>query len=297
MRLEFLSEARYSDFIDFCKKHRNEVDDSYLYEEDLLNFRPDQDNPTYIVLNDQSEIIAAVSLVMDSYYRRGKKGRFRIFHSIEPNLDIYKLMLGSIRPHTTDINQVFLFIHEDNDIVRDLLHEMQFTIERYAYFLTREAIESVQPNLHNEYSFKTFEFNEDEEDYLYVRNAGFATLKGSETPMTIEEVKKMENDEDYLKGGIFLLYHLKKPVGLVRSISDSYNKESVINIGPIAIIPEYQGKGLGRQLVRKALQFGNSIGIPKAVLSANADNERAVHLYTKEGFKKEESLICYHYNL
>ncbi|WHT49538.1 hypothetical protein QNH10_08530 [Sporosarcina thermotolerans] len=90
---------------------------------------------------------------------------------------------------------------------------MQFTIERYAYFLTREAIDIAQPNLPKDYSFKTFEFNKDEVDYLYVRNTGFATLKGSETPLTVEDVKNMENKEDYLEGGISLLYHQEKPVG------------------------------------------------------------------------------------
>ncbi|WHT49539.1 GNAT family N-acetyltransferase [Sporosarcina thermotolerans] len=71
----------------------------------------------------------------------------------------------------------------------------------------------------------------------------------------------------------------------------------MLNIGTLALIPEYQGKGLGRQLLRKALEFGNSIGLPKTVLSANAENERAVNLYTKEGFKKEESVVCYNYKV
>ena len=297
MNIEYLSEARHSDFVSFCKKYRDVVDDSFLYDEDLNNFQPDHDNPTYIVVNDHSEIIAAVSLIMDSYYKRAKKGRFRIFHSVEPDRNIYEQMLNSVKPHTSDIDQVFLFVQEDNQSVRDLLHSMQFAIERYASFLTREAIETVPPSLPVDYSFRTFEFNKDEEDYLFVRNAGFATLKGSETPMTIDEVKKMENDEDYIEGGIFLLNHREKPVGIVRSVYDEHNDDSVINIGPVALIPDYQGKGLGRQLVRKALQFGNSIGVPKAVLSANADNERAVNLYTKEGFKKERSLVCYNLNL
>ncbi|MDW0118513.1 GNAT family N-acetyltransferase [Sporosarcina thermotolerans] len=297
MSIEYLSEARHSDFIDFCRKCRNEVDDSYLYEEDLKIFQSDQDNPTYIVLDDQSKIIAGVSLIQDSYFKKGKKGRWRIFHSIEPNLNIYKLMLESIKPHITEINDVYLFIQEDNFIVRDIFHSMQFTIERYAYFLTREAIDIAQPNLPKDYSFKTFEFNKDEVDYLYVRNTGFATLKGSETPLTVEDVKNMENKEDYLEGGISLLYHQEKPVGVVRSSREFYNNEFVLNIGTLALIPEYQGKGLGRQLLRKALEFGNSIGLPKTVLSANAENERAVNLYTKEGFKKEESVVCYNYKV
>lgn len=297
MKIEYLSEARYTDFLNFCKKYRNEVDDSFLYDEDLNNFQPDQDNPTYIVLNGQSKIVAAVSLIKDSYFKRGKKGRFRIFHSVEPDLTIYKLMFQSIKPHTTDLNHVFLFIREDNAVIRDIFHSMGFVIERYAYFLTREAMDVAPLNLPNDYSFKTFEFNRDEEDYLYVRNTGFATLKGSETPQSIEEVKNIKYKEDYLDGGVFLLYHQEKPIGVVRTSRDDYNNESVLHIGPLALIPEYQGKGLGRQLLRKALEFGNKIGLPKAVLSVNAENEGAVHLYTKEGFKKEESVVCYHYNL
>lgn len=297
MNIEYLSEARNSEFIDFCITYRNEVDDSYLYDEDLKDFKPDQNNPTYIVLDDHSKIIAAVSLIQDSYFKRGKKGRFRIFHSAEPDLEIYKLMLQRIKSHTTELDHVFLFIQEDNEIIRDIFQSMEFTIERYAYYLTREAMDVVQPDLPNDYYFKTFEFNKDEDDYLHVRNRGFATLKGSETPMTVEEVKNLKNKEEYIEGGVFLLYHLDKPVGVVRTIEDFHNDETVLNIGPLALIPEYQGKGLGRQLLRKALSFGKSIGLPKAVLSANADNERAVQLYTKEGFIKEESLVCYTHRL
>lgn len=297
MNIEYLTEVRYTEFIDFCLKYRNELDDSFLYEEDLKNFQPDEDNPTYIVLNDQSNIIAAVSLLKDSYYKRAKKGRFRIFHSVEPNVQIYNLMLNNIKNHTSDIRDVFLFIQEDNHVVQKIFQSMLFTIERYAYFLTREPMDNKQVSLPNGYTFETFEFGRDEEAYLYVRNAGFATLKGSETPMSVEEIKSMGTKDDYLEGGIFLLYDKEEPIGVVRSTKEFYNNEFVINIGPLALIPEYQGKGLGRQLLRKALEFGQSINFPKAVLSANADNERAVQLYTKEGFKKEESLVCYNYHL
>ncbi|TGB03568.1 GNAT family N-acetyltransferase [Halobacillus salinus] len=297
MNIEYLTEARYKDFIDFCKKHRNELDDSFLYDEDLADFQADEENPTYIVLDENSRIIAAVSLLQDSYYKRGKKGRFRIFHSVEPNIEIYEQMLHSIKSHTKDIEDIFVFIHEDNIVVRDIFHSMQFDIERYSYFLAREALDVTVPDLPDDFYFGTFTFNKDEEDYLYVRNAGFATLKGSETPRTLEEIKGMENDEEYLEGGIFLLYHGEKPVGIVRSSKDVHNNEDVLDIGPLALIPEYQGKGLGRQLLRKALEFGKSKGLPKAVLCVNADNEQAVHLYTKEGFEKEESLVCYHYTL
>lgn len=53
MNIDYLSEARYSDSIDFCIKYRDGVDDSFLYDEALKNFYPNKDNPTYIVINDQ----------------------------------------------------------------------------------------------------------------------------------------------------------------------------------------------------------------------------------------------------
>ncbi len=60
VNIQPLMEERIPDFIAFCKENREELDDSFLYDEDLASFKPNEDHPTYIVLNDKSEIIAAV---------------------------------------------------------------------------------------------------------------------------------------------------------------------------------------------------------------------------------------------
>ena len=70
-----------------------------------------------------------------------------------------------------------------------------------------------------------------------------------------------------------------------------------MNIGPLAIIPEYQGKGLGRILLRTILNFAKDKNYKRTILCVNAENERAKALYIQEGFKQVEGVVCYKYDL
>lgn len=70
-----------------------------MYEEDLKEFTPNAENPTYIVLDEQGEIIGAASLIIDEYNRRGQRARFRIFHSEVEEPDIYKELPRSFKAY------------------------------------------------------------------------------------------------------------------------------------------------------------------------------------------------------
>ena len=41
MKVEALKMERLEDFREYCKKYRKELDDSFLYDEDLQNFKID----------------------------------------------------------------------------------------------------------------------------------------------------------------------------------------------------------------------------------------------------------------
>jgi mycothiol synthase len=84
---------------------------------------------------------------------------------------------------------------------------------------------------------------------------------------------------------------------LIRGADDEYEKAPIMNIGPVAVIPKYQGKGLGRILLRAALQFAKEKGYKGTILSVNGENERAQALYIQEGFKQVEAVVCYQYFL
>ncbi|USK39612.1 GNAT family N-acetyltransferase [Cytobacillus firmus] len=83
---------------------------------------------------------------------------------------------------------------------------------------------------------------------------------------------------------------------MVKCSDDEYDDIQTMNIGSLALIPEYQGKGLGRMLLRKALQFGFDQSYKHIYLSVNGANEQAKSLYLQEGFKEAEGFVCYSYH-
>ncbi|MGX6443683.1 GNAT family N-acetyltransferase [Neobacillus sp. K501] len=297
MRVEELRDERLADFIAYCRKHRLEVDDSYLYEQDLRDFELSAENPTYIMTNQSGVVVAAASLIIDDYHKRGKRARFRIFHSELEDANGYQLLMEAILKHTKDLDKVFLFIPVENRELTKYIEELKFTVERYSFLLVRAEQDVPAYTLSKEYEIRPFMPGQDEEIWCQVRNAGFAKLQGSETPVTPEMVKKMIAERDYLEGGMMILFHKDRPVGVIRGSDDEYENSPIMNIGPIAIIPEYQGKGLGRCLLRASLRFAKEQTYDKTVLCVNGDNEHAKALYLQEGFKQVSAVACFQYFL
>ncbi|MBB6454472.1 mycothiol synthase [Salirhabdus euzebyi] len=297
MKIEALTSEKVEAFIQYCKKYKGEIDESYLYDEDLRDFEPNEENPTYIVTNDSGNIIGTVSLIIDAYNRSGKKGRFRIFHSETENKEIYQILMESILGHVDGLENIFVFVPEENKELKHSIEALDFQIERYSFLLVRDELEVPAYHLPIDYEIKTFQPGKDEQAWCEVRNASFATLKGSETPITPDMVTEMTKDDEYLEGGLLILYHNQQPVGVVKGSKDEFEGEPIMNIGPVAVIPEYQGKGLGRILLRASLHIANEKDFKRTILCVNADNERAKSLYIQEGFKQVEAVACYNYSL
>ncbi|QUI23065.1 GNAT family N-acetyltransferase [Vallitalea pronyensis] len=297
MEVQALKNERIQEFINYCKKHRHEVDESYLYDEDLDAFQLNHENPTYVGINGQGNMVAAVSLIIDDYNRRGKRARFRIFHSEIEGFAYYNLLMKAILLHTGGLDNVYLFVPIINKQLMNDIKQLHFTIERYSYFLVRDQRDVPAYNFPEGYTIRPFQPDMDEEVWCDVRNAGFAKLKGSETPITPENVKKMIAENEYIEGGMMILYDQDRPIGIVKGEKDDYEGFPAMNIGPLAIIPDYQGKGLGRCLLRASLQFAKEKSYTRTTLCVNAENERAKSLYIQEGFKQVEAVACFHYDL
>lgn len=297
MKVAALEKERVHDFVEYCKKHRKLVDDSYLYDFELRDFEVSAENPTYVITNQQDEIVGAASLVMDDYHKRGRRARFRIFHCEVDDLQLYQQLLQAVLKQTADLDKFFLFIPVVNHKLIEIIQGLKFALERYAFLLIREDLDVPEVNIPREYEIRAFQKGQDEESCAKVRNAAFATLKGSETPITTEGVTKLLQDDDYIEGGLMLLFHQGKPVGVIRGAKDEYENAPIMNIGPVAVIPEYQGRGIGRILLRSALKFAKEKGYNRTILSVNGENERAQALYIQEGFKQVEAVACYEYFL
>ena len=94
-------------------------------------------------------------------------------------------------------------------------------------------------------------------------------------PLTIQVLQDLE--------GIFSIFEGQEFVGLIQKIR---LEDSNLHIGRFFINPQKQGQGLGRQAFRKfvSLVFEDS-DIDSISLNVFETNQRAQHLYQKEGFE------------
>ncbi|SMF00003.1 GNAT family N-acetyltransferase [Paenibacillus barengoltzii] len=297
IQISALSSERLEDFKAYCRKHRQEVDDSFLYEEDLTEFQIHEEHPTYIAVNREGELIGTASIIADAYQRKGLQARFRILHSETGDLAVYRRLLDEIVKHGEGLDKMFIFVPSVNPGLMEIVPQLGFQVERYSFLLVNEQLEPVPYEIPKGYSLRGFRPGKDEGAWCAVRNAGFSQLKGSQTPITPDMAAKYAKEADYLDGGMIFLVHEGRPVGIVRCSDDEYLDAPIMNIGSLALLPEYQGKGLGRLLLRRAMEFGRESGYHRTILCVNAENERAKALYLQEGFKEVEYAVNYRLDL
>ena len=94
-------------------------------------------------------------------------------------------------------------------------------------------------------------------------------------PLTIQVLQDLE--------GIFSIFDGQEFVGLIQKIR---LEDKNLHIGRFFINPQKQGQGLGSQALRKfvSLAFENG-DIDTVSLNVYETNQRAKHLYQKEGFE------------
>jgi mycothiol synthase len=297
VRIEFLREERIADFAAYCRRHRKGIDESFLYDDDLERFRPSEEDPTYILANERGEVVGAASLILDEYRRSGRAGRFRILHVERESLDAYQALMQAMLRHSDGLDRLYVFVPTANTRLIEIVQGLGFSAERYSFALVRGDLKVPDPCFPEGYQVMPFIRGTDEEIWCQVRNAAFANLKGSEAPITPSMVAEMAAGSAGLDGGMLILFHGERPVGVVRGAVDEYEGLPAMEIAPLAIIPDYQGRGLGRSLLRTALKLARDRSFSQTILSVNAENERAVSLYEQEGFRQVEAVVCYGYKL
>ena len=81
------------------------------------------------------------------------------------------------------------------------------------------------------------------------------------------------------------------PTTALRMIWRSYPLQSITEAAPdeyflahLGVLPQFEGLGLGRQLLQRAEDRGRAAGLGKITLTVDADNLRAIRLYERAGF-------------
>lgn len=290
VRVEELSAEGLACFLDFCRKHRDRLDDSFLSEDDLSAFGPGPSDPTYVAWKG-SRVIGAASLMIGGAFPSSGRARLRIFYSEDDDLLIYKRLLSLVSDAAEGLASLYCFIPDDMAELIAAVERLGFVLERVAYSMARKAGDVPRYVLPAGFSVRPFVAGSDENAWCEIRNSAFASLKGNSEPMTPEALSRMYED-DGAEGRMLMLLDGNRPVGVIRGAFEDRKGRRVLDIGPLAVLLEYQGKGLGRALLRALLSFAGD-GFFDAALSVDSSNEPALRLYSKEGFTKDKGFACY----
>ncbi|XMB66299.1 GNAT family N-acetyltransferase [Mycoplasmatota bacterium zrk1] len=287
-----LNEKYLEAFKEYCLKYRYVHDESFLYDDDLEKFELNVKNPTQLLL-DENKICGVISLMIDEYFLKSKKARVRIFHCEKSLKSHYNMLLNGILPLEFQVDKLEMFLPRSLKETRIILEELLFNYYRTSFVMIRKDKPLIDFSFIDDYQLKPFRKGIDEEHYAKIRNRAFKDLKGNKTPITKEMVLKQYDDSYLLKDGMQILWHLSKPVGIVRMLRESDESGNYSFVAPIALIPEYQGKGLGGMLLRAGISIGQDNGINNSMLVVNGENENALTLYKREGYVIETEVSCY----
>jgi len=93
----------------------------------------------------------------------------------------------------------------------------------------------------------------------------------------------MEDRINKFPEGQLIIEDNNKPIGQVGFDIQEYNGEKIGYVNLFYLIPEYRGRGIGKELIRYVEEFFIKSNISEYHLRVSSRNERAISLYTKMG--------------
>src|SRR5262249_56961097 len=77
------------------------------------------------------------------------------------------------------------------------------------------------------------------------------------------------------------------PVGTVQGLRDLTGLGAIQNLGVVA---SHRGRGLGKALLLQAIEGFRQAGLPRAMLEVTAQNDAAVQMYHRLGFRRRKTV-------
>jgi len=134
-------------------------------------------------------------------------------------------------------------------------------------------------------TFRRFIKGKDEEMWLKVWNAAFKDYNEDEfRPRTIKDIEIREKDPNFDPQGMFIAEIHAKPVGIVEAFVDKKRKEKKGFVSHLGVIPEFRRRGIGRELVNKALKSLKERGMETAEAEWVRGEKPACKLFESMGF-------------
>lgn len=297
MKAVRLTKDKINDFREYFLKYSHEQDESFP---PLDSYSVRDDESGFLLIGEKNEIIGAAVLMLHDEYIEAGEARFRMFHCIDHNVENYRCLLDSI---LSDINSrqvilssIYCYVESKYEIIASAWEQLGFETRRYAWILVRAVEGAAEPVFPEGYEIRTLRDGIDENTWCDIINEAFENILGH-VRMRPEKIIGWRKEPVYIAGGMKFLWYENKPVATVAMTREENDGEDVVFIENIAVLNEFQHKGLGRNLLRYCIRFAKDFGVKRVMLSVNAENEKAAELYFNEGFTKEALYICYHFNI
>jgi ribosomal protein S18 acetylase RimI-like enzyme len=95
-------------------------------------------------------------------------------------------------------------------------------------------------------------------------------------------MREIRDKAGFLPLATWLIYHGDAPIGTVQGVSDRHGGGMIQNLG---LTPAHRGHGVGTALLLQALHGFRRAGLQRAILEVTAQNEGAIRLYRRMGFR------------
>jgi mycothiol synthase len=286
LRIESLTSDDRASFVAWATLHGAEHDDSFTLPADLAAF-PTEGEIAALAVDPHSGLVGVGSLMVDGYREEGM-ARFRILHSVRQEAygPLVAWILERVPP---DVARVFLFLPDGSPVAR-LLEGVGFAPTRYAAILERPPSEIPTAEPPPGIAVRPTDLR-DARAWAHVANAAFDGYPGR-YPMTAARAADLLGDERVVPGGSYLALRRVEPVGIVTVWRDA-NGDASAEIATLAVVPEAQGQGIGRSLLRAGIMAARAAGLENIGLSTSTTNEPALALYISEGFEVVERRVCW----
>lgn len=292
MKVVKLKENNIPAFKSYFKQFSHEQDES---NPPLDDFSINENDPVYLLVKG-NEIRGAAALMLHPEYREVRQARLRMFHAADGDYLSYLKLLNSILLHTAGLTSIYGFIEDNYSNIAAIWEDLGFESRRFAWILQRSTADFIKPQFPEGYELRNFRDGIDEGHWCEITNDAFGHSLGH-VRMTPERIDHWRIDPMYIADGMKLLWYNNKPVATIAVTKENHKGEVINFIEAIGVLTEYQGKGLGKNLLRAGIQFAREYGSPRVMLSVNGENEKAADMYFREGFKKEALYKSYYLDM
>jgi len=189
------------------------------------------------------------------------------------------------------LDSVFVFL-DDKTMQREqyVLERLGFVRERDCLHMTFKApADYPAPRLAHGFRLEPHWIPGHEIEVAERFNAAFRPP--SHVPATPGNFRPLPGDAWLIPDGALFLYERNELAGCVQVLRHFEGTRPQTFISRLGVVEQYRSRGLGRQLLRAAVQVGRRLGIKEARLTVYSDTPDALHIYESEGFRERSRVV------